>query len=124
MSVNDDLARWGEPPADRDELALAELLGALLDQGPASLRHSLTRSPAGMCLLEASGWVECVTLSVVAHAELAPALAPAPQGPPPVQPATLPPVELRLRLWREKGPLLAPATTGTVLRDLRRVPAG
>jgi hypothetical protein len=124
MTVNDDLARWGEPPADRDELALADLLGSVASE----LLHVPYR-PAGVeGLLEVSGWVEGVVASVVEHADLGPALAPAPQGAPPAEAAAIPPVELRLRLWREAGTVLEPVAatdrTGTVLRDLRRVPAG
>src|SRR5262245_59950574 len=125
MSVNDDLARWGEPPAESDELALAELLGGLLDEGSAAELAPL-RGPAGSGLLEASGWVEGVVESVVAHADLTPALAPAPAGAPAAQPA--PAVQVWLRLWREAGPgwyvPVAPSPrSGTALRDLRRVPA-
>ena len=32
MTPNDDLARWGEPPASEAELALANLLANLLDK--------------------------------------------------------------------------------------------
>lgn len=43
MTPNDDLARWGEPPAERDELELAELLAGYVDRAaaPPALRDLL-----------------------------------------------------------------------------------
>jgi hypothetical protein len=126
MTANDDLARWGEPPANEAELALADLLAAALDVPSETIPSALTRSyqslpPQGQDLLEAHGWIEEMISSVLAQSgllegETQPAGQPSPRA-----------GELRLRVLRQVTPLqfLPVASTHPapmVLRDLRRVP--
>jgi hypothetical protein len=121
MTPNDDLTRWGEPPAREAELALANLLADALDR-----RDSAGAVPeASRELLETSSWLDLVVTTVLAHSGLAENLpSPAGTGGPsrPVKPP-----ELCVRVQRRLGPgnyVLVGSThpQPTVLRDLKRVP--
>jgi hypothetical protein len=60
MLPNDDLLRWGEPPTDASELALAELLADALQQ-PSWSAETLTRvqqSPEATGLLRVCRWID------------------------------------------------------------------
>jgi hypothetical protein len=125
MTPNDDLARWGEPPANADELALADQLAEALDTFRADTGEpSRTRSvlsPPGQRLLEVNAWIEQMIASVLTHARLFENL-PLPAD------AGGPMVDLRLRVLRQTGSLQFEPVASThpqpmVLRDLRRVPA-
>ena len=123
MTPNDDLARWGEPPASEAELALADLLADLLEGKETRLPLADTVPVAGRELLEASGWLELMVTTVIEHSGLTenPACPAGPGGP------AKTPVDLRLRVLRRLGPgsyLLVGSThpQPTLLRDLKRVP--
>jgi hypothetical protein len=127
MTPNDDLARWGEPPASEAELALAHLLANLLE-----CRESTERLPdAHLCeasreLLEASAWLDQMVTTVIEHSGLAENL-PCPAGTGgPARPAANA-VDLRLRVQRRVAPgsyVLVGSThpAPTTLRDLKRIP--
>jgi hypothetical protein len=129
MTVNDELVRWGEPPASDAELALANLLAELLEQEELSARGGRTRVVAPLAeqsqqLLEASGWIEQMITTVLTHSSLFenPPL-PADAG----GPATTGDSHLRLRVLRQTGPIQFQPVASThpapmVLRDLRRIP--
>jgi serine/threonine protein kinase len=77
MTTNADLARWGEPPADKGEETLADFLTQLLEQqsrGEPTLDTLLawTGSPPGDAgaLLETSTWLDQLVDSVVEHSGL------------------------------------------------------
>jgi hypothetical protein len=148
MLPNDDLARWGEPPTNDDELVLADLLADVLhrlreagepgtkvpegtgapNQGANAPRSPVqTRGPiAGTDheLLETSDWIEDMVSSVLTHSGLF--------DNPPVPadaggPAAAQSIDLRLRVLRVVGPLRYQPVASThdrptVLRDMRRVP--
>ncbi|MBY0232633.1 MAG: DUF4384 domain-containing protein [Gemmataceae bacterium] len=59
MNPNDDLSRWGEPPASDAELELARLLGDAAEGG--------TPSPALSALLRAGGRVEEMVRTILTH---------------------------------------------------------
>jgi hypothetical protein len=114
MTPNDDLARWGEPPATEAELALANLLADAL----ASPTQPAVPDPH---LLETSGWIEDMVETVLTHVGPLEAL-PLPAA------SAGPRIDLRLRVLREVGPSRYQPIASThpqpmVLRDLRRVPA-
>jgi hypothetical protein len=121
MTPNDDLARWGEPPASEAELALAHLLADLLESKD---NTELLPSDASRPLLEASSWLELMVTSVLEHSGLAENLpCAAGAGGPPRASA----VDLRLRVQRRLGPgsyVLVGSTQPqpTTLRDLQRMP--
>src|SRR4051812_4084727 len=120
MSLNDDLARWGEPPAGEAEQALAHLLADLLS-------GNLPRTADERIgdLLGVSNRLEETIVTVLRHCGLAENL-PCPAGTGgPAQPATS--VDLRVRVQRQSGPdhfVLVASThpSPTVLRDLQRLP--
>jgi hypothetical protein len=122
MTPNDDLARWGEPPASEAELALAHLLADLLERkGPTQ-----PLPEAGRDLLETSSWLDLLVTTVLEHSGLADELSyPAGPGGPARQPQ--PAVDLRLRVQRQFAPgsyVLVASThpQPTTLRDLKRMP--
>jgi hypothetical protein len=129
MTPNDDLARWGEPPATEAELALANHLAEILDnrRTPAPSTTPTTRSLAsgpgqlsGHPLVEVDQWIEQMIDSVLVHAGLL-------ANPPLPADAGGPSVELRLRVLRQTGrdqfqPVASTHPAPMVLRDLRRVP--
>lgn len=107
MLPNDDLTRWGEPPADEAELALADRLA----EAPAGPPSELTAVDSELRAVEAR--IEQMIDTVLERVGLAPELA----APP----------EVRLRVLRDAGDgrLVAVASTHgapMALRDLRRVP--
>ena len=116
MLPNDDLIRWGEPPADEAELALADRLAeALAGPSPGDSFHGAPPelTAAGMALVAVAARIEQMIDTVLERVGLPPELA----SPP----------ELRLRVLREAGPgrFVAVASTHAApmaLRDLRRVP--
>jgi hypothetical protein len=121
MTPNDDLARWGEPPASEAELALAEELAEVLAEpleGPAARMRGLP-DPADS-LLETSAWIEQMIGTLLTHAGLF-------ENPPAPADAGGPVVDLRLRVLRQAGaqrfePVASTHPRPTVLRDLRRIP--
>ena len=105
MSINDDLARWSEPPADADELALAEAMTE--DARPVHLRGAVP-------LLEVNDWMRQLIHTILDQSGLLDNL-PSPDG------------WLRLAVSRAipGGTYLPVASTHPMpmsLRDLRRVP--
>ena len=62
MKPNDDLARWGEPPASEAELALAHLLAELLDRDEA---ETALADQVSSDLLEAGTWLDLIESSGV-----------------------------------------------------------
>src|SRR5436309_14516436 len=103
MQPNDDLMRWGEPLADADELALAELLADLLEQDrsgqaiPSATLRELRRADAGQKLLETATWIEQTIATVVARSGILENL------PPPADPggpARQGSIDLRLQVSR------------------------
>jgi hypothetical protein len=130
MSPNDDLARWGEPPASAAELALAGLLADVLESKladrpvPGESLLQTRATPAGQELLEASDWLELLTTTVLYHAGLAGNLPDAADAGGPAKEAA---VDLRVRVHRLAGPgrhVLVGSThpVPTTVRDMRRVP--
>jgi hypothetical protein len=125
MKPNDDLERWGEPPASDSELLLANLLGDLLESNqPEASARSATPLPARLAgeenLLEVHGWIEQMidTVLTCSGAFTAPVQSTA---------AQTPTVDLRLRVLREAGPLRFQPVASThdrptVVRDMRRTP--
>ena len=112
MSTNDDLARWGEPPTDVDELALAEALTE--NARPTHLRGAAS-------LLEVSDWMRQLIHTILEKSDLLANL------PPPAAAGEAPATGwLRLAVGRIlAGSVLPIASTHGVpmsLRDLRRVP--
>ena len=128
MTANDDLARWGEPPATEAEVTLANLLAETLEAIPettttlAATTRSYSSLPAqGQALLEVNGWIEQMITSVLTHTGLFE------DSPVATESATVRSVELRLRVLRQTAPLQFSAVASThpapmVLRDLRRIP--
>jgi hypothetical protein len=114
MRTNDDLARWGEPPADAAEETLAEQLGETLERTRfAGAQRGGSSVPAlgpDAELLETGSWLDDLVESVLEQsgilasiAELTGGAAPPVPGPPPATPTTWPstlPGRFRLR-----GPL-------------------
>src|SRR5262245_4276173 len=100
MLPNDDLARWGEPPTDERELALAELLAEILDrdllqQEPvpeATITRVRSTAPATH-LLEVCHWIDDMIGTVVEQSAVLENLPP-PADPGPM--ATAGPVQLWL----------------------------
>jgi hypothetical protein len=121
MTPNDDLARWGEPPASEAELALANLLANLLDKS----ETTEVLPEAGRDLLEANTLVELLVTTVLAHSGLGEdLLGPADAGGPAGHCAA---VDLRLRVQRRLGRgryVLVGSThpEPTAVRDLKRLP--
>lgn len=116
MTHNDDLARWGEPPADDDELALADRLADALAPGarPDDSFHGAPPelTAAGLELVETAGRIERMIETVADRAGVFAGLA---EG------AT----ELRLRVLREVGGqfvTIASTHPAAASRDLGRVP--
>lgn len=114
MTPNDDLSRWGEPPASDQELQQAERLAELLD-----LRAERPAGREGGDLLEVDSWLHMLVASVISHAGVRESLAEA------FGPAVG--VDLRLRVFRgltNGGFLLVGATqpTRATLRDFKRLP--
>src|SRR3954467_15113625 len=118
MTPNDDLARWGEPPASDQEMRAARELAERLDQA-----RDRGITPPGDELLEVDSWLQLMVTTVLSYTGLA-ENAPCPADP--GGPASAPP-DLLLRVYRlasrERFVLVgsthpAPAT----LRDLKRVP--
>ena len=76
MTPNDDLARWGEPPATDAEMLLADLLADIMDRKWADQRippESLARTVAtstGKELLQVNTWLELMMATVLRHAGL------------------------------------------------------
>lgn len=130
MLPNDDLARWGEPPTDDSELALAELLADVLDcrldQQAVSERTTsrIEETTSARSLLQVSTWMDELIGLILERSGLVDHL------PPPADAggqAGVLAVELRLAVRRvlPGGRFQAVASTHVrpcVVRDLRRVP--
>jgi hypothetical protein len=129
MKPNDDLARWGEPPASDSELLLANLLGEWLESAaPEAAARGATpppaRPPGDEDLVEAHSWIEQMIDTVATCSGVF--------GTPPLSAAGArteqqAPVDLRLRVLREVGrlrfePVASTHDRPTVLRDMRRAP--
>lgn len=115
MTPNDDLARWGEPPASEQELRQARELAERLE--------GTGRTDEPPELLEVDSWLQELVTTVLSHSGLAedPATTVGASGP-----SNAPP-DLRLRVYRLAGPnshVLVASThpMPTTLRDLQRVP--
>src|SRR3954468_4476005 len=86
MLPNDDLARWGEPPTDDRELALAELLAEILDrdlQQPApeaTITRVRSTAPAATQLLEVCHWIDDLIGTVIEQSAVLENMSP-PAGP-------------------------------------------
>ncbi len=121
MTPNDDLARWGEPPASEAELALAHLLADVLERND----PTIPVPEAGRALLETSSWLDLMVTSVLIHSGLAENL-PCPAGTGgPARPAAAPDLRLRVQRRLASGSYVLVASTHpqpTVLRDLKRMP--
>lgn len=118
MTPNDDLSRWGEPPASEIEMKQAERLAELLAQA---------KKPADAGqrdLLEVDSWLELMVTTVLTYSGLVENVpCPADAG----GPARAGLVDLRLRISRFLAPgqhALVSSTHAmpTVLRDLARMP--
>jgi hypothetical protein len=118
MTINDDLSRWEEPPADSGEQALADRLGDWLecDLRGADQTPPPPFPPGADDLLRTGTWLDDLVASVVEHsgiladapeAEALPALLPARTGPAPVTLALLLHRELGGGRWVCVGPGLA-----------------
>ena len=112
MSTNDDLFRWGEPPTDADELALAEALTE--DARPTHLRGAAP-------LLEVGDWMRQLVHTILEQSGLLENL------PPPAAAGEQTGVGwLRLAVSRVLSggvfPIASTHPTPMTLRDLRRVP--
>ena len=112
MSPNDDLARWGEPPTDADELALAEALTE--DARPTHLRGAAP-------LLEVGDWMRQLIHTILEKSDLLANL------PPPAAAGEAPVAGwLRLAVSRILSggvfPVASTHASPMSLRDLRRVP--
>jgi hypothetical protein len=120
MLPNDDLARWGEPPTNARELALANLLGEVLERAldqqpfPEDTGVRAEQTGAGH-LLEVCRWIDEMIDMVVERSELGKDLS-----------SGSIPAELRVSVRRlVAGRYESVASTQTrpcVVRDLRRVP--
>lgn len=118
MLPNDDLIRWGEPPTDEREQALADRLADALALDREWGADSFIGAPPevaadGLALVEVGARIEAMIETVLEGVGLAE--------------ETARPVGLRLRVLREAGPgrFVAVASTHAApmaLRDLRRVP--
>jgi hypothetical protein len=121
MLPNDDLARWGEPPTDARELALAELLAEVLDRGlereplPEETALRVGRSGEAGELVQVCRWIDEMMATVAEESGLLEGL-----------PTTAGAVELRLSVSRQVGgayePVASTHARPCVVRDLRRVP--
>jgi hypothetical protein len=112
MLPNDDLARWGEPPTDADELALAEALTQ--ETRPTHLRG------AG-AVFETNDWMRQLIQTVVEQSGLLANLAPpAPAG----EPTGAGWLRLAVSRLLPAGvqPVASTHAMPMALRDLRRVP--
>src|SRR5262245_58013893 len=128
MKPDDDLARWGEPPADEGELALAELLGEALERGldgaplPDDTLERIGESPAAGSLLEVCRWIDEMIGTVLERSGVFENL------PPPADAGGQAGggVELRLSVSRLSAgrwhPVASTRARPCVVRDLRRVP--
>src|SRR5262245_21522913 len=121
MLPNDDLARWGEPPADERELELADLLAEVLEPGPVqeeTLRR-VERSRDTGVLAQVGHWIEEVVATVAEEVGL-------PSDPGAWGRNAPKAIELRLVVSRlVAGVYQAVASTHAapcVVRDLRRIP--
>lgn len=107
MLPNDDLARWGEPPTDDSELALAELLAAALERD----RERSTVVGDADPLVQMGHWIEEMIGTLAEQAGVL---------------AALGAVVLRVTVSRLVGGVYQPMASShpvpCVLRDLRRVP--
>jgi hypothetical protein len=122
MTPNDDLARWGEPPASEQELRQARDLAERLER----LGQGAPAEPGG--LEEVDTWLQMMVSTVLTYSGLAENAACAADagGPPQAQRQGQPP-DLRLRVYRLAAPgsyVLVGSThpMPTALRDLKRVP--
>src|SRR5262249_36924458 len=117
MTPNDDLARWGEPPASEQELRLARELAERLER----LRHGET--PAGTDdLAGVDSWLELMVTTVLTYSGLA---GEADAGGPPQRDSRPPDVRLRVHRLVTPGNYVLVGSTHpvpTTLRDLKRVP--
>jgi hypothetical protein len=110
MSPNDDLARWGEPPTDADEIALAE-----------ALTDALPRHARGGPVFEVDEWMRQLVQTIVEQSGVLANL-------PPPAPAGEPTTAGRLRLAVSRilptglSPIASTHALPMTLRDLRRVP--
>src|SRR4051794_24017529 len=119
MTPNDDLARWGEPPASEQEMRAARELAERLDRA----RERGITVPPGDELLEVDSWLKLMVTTVLTYSGLA-ENAPCPADP--GGPASAPP-DLHLRVYRlasANSYVLVGSThpSPTTLRDLKRVP--
>ena len=110
MSINDDLARWGEPPTTADEISLAE---ALTEAKRTTLRGA---DP----LFEVNDWMRQLIHTILEQSGLLENL------PPPAAAGPMGAGWLRLAVSRilPEGirPIASTHGSPMVLRDLRRVP--
>src|SRR5258708_6453994 len=67
MTPNDDLARWGEPPASEQEMRAARELAERLDQA----RDRGITGPPGDELLEVDSWLPLMVTTVLTYSGLA-----------------------------------------------------
>lgn len=126
MLPNDDLARWGEPPTDERELALAELLAEVLAHGqgedvPEETMRRAGRDGGAKGILDVCRRIDEMMATVSAAAGVME------NFPPPADAGgQARPIDLRLSVsrlvagsWR---PLASTRPIPCVVRDLRRVP--
>lgn len=109
MSIDDDLARWGEPPTDADELALAE-----------AMTEAQTHPQAGP-VFEVDEWMRQLVQTIVEQSGVLISL---PPPAPPGEPRTAGWLRLAVSRILPTGmhPIASTHAVPMTLRDLRRVP--
>ena len=110
MSIDDDLARWGEPPTDADEMALAE-----------AMTEAHAPHPRAAAVREVNEWMRQLVQTILEQSGVF-------ANPPPPAPAGGPTTGGWLRLAVSRilpaglQPVASTHAVPTTLRDLRRVP--
>jgi hypothetical protein len=110
MSIDDDLARWGEPPTDAEEIALAE-----------AITEAHAADPRADTLREVNEWMKQLVQTILEQSGvLANLPPPAPAG----EPTSAGWLRLAVSRILPTGlhPVASTHATPMTLRDLRRVP--